>query len=708
MHPSATDDTSNPNTASNELIVLYDATAPGAVFSGATKVNAAYTLTLTFDEAVTGFDIADFTLTNCAVSDQSVIGYAYSFTVTPTTPGAFSLTLPASSVADAAGNENGEIGPFDGDYDTQGPTITLGSSVTGATNAAFTMTASVDEDLFNFDETDLTVANATISDFTAVDAANYSWTVTPTGTAVTVSIAAGVANDEAGNGNVASDEFAITYDTVAPTVLLDSTSVSPLNAAFEVTATFDEAVNGFDVDDITVVNGAASGLSNLGNVYTFTVTPAADGQVDVSIAADVAQDAAGNNNTASTTLSRDYDATAPTVTLDSTSASVLNAAFEVTATFAEAVTGFELGDITVVNGTASDLGILGNVYTFTVTPTADGQVDVSIAADVAQDAAGNNNTASTTLSREYDTVAPTVTLDSSSAAVTNAPFEVTATFSEEVVGFDLTDIGVSNGTASGLSNVGGVYTFTITPDMSGDVTVWISMAVATDAAGNANEEAADVLTRTYDVEALTVSLGSAVGAHTNLPFTVTATFSKIVADFTEDDVTIVNGQVADFDGSGTTYTWTVNPDGAGEVTVQVLEDVATDAATNANEASNIITTIFDDEMPTVVSITPSTLLPTMGPVVSFEVVFSEVVENFDASCVQINHTGTTNTGMAITGSGETYTVTLTGVKGPGSFSITILDDASIEDEAGNALSAPSTSPTVSVLLTAVRNWSAYE
>lgn len=705
---SATDLSSNPNMASNDLIVIYDATGPVGVFSGPADVNAPFTLTLTFDEPVFGFDLADFFLTNSTVSDLSVSANAYSFIVTPTDPGAFSVTLPANSVSDETGNENGEIGPFNGIYDTQSPTITLGSSVSGATNAPFTMTATVDEDLFNFDETDLTVANATISDFTAVDAANYSWTVTPTDAAVSVSVAANVANDAAGNGNVASTEFAITYDAIAPTVVLDSTSANPLNTAFEVTATYDEAVIGFDVDDITVVNGAASALSNVGNVYTFTVTPTADGQVDVSIAAAVAKDAAGNDNIASTVLSRDYDATAPTVSLASSSSAATNAPFEVTATFSEEVIGLNLAEIVVTNGTASNLGNVGGVYTFTVTPTADGQVDVSIPADVAQDAAGNNNTASDVLSRVYDSVAPTVVLASSSSPITNAPFEVTATFSEEVTGFDLDDIVVTNGTAGNLSNVGGVYTFTITPAVSGEVTVSIAAAVATDAAGNGNAAAAEVLTRTYDINALTVNLDSTVGAYANAPFTVTATFSKVVEDFTVDDVTVVNGQIVGFDGSGATYSWTVNPDAAGEVTVQVAADVATDAATNANEASNVVTTIFDAEKPQVVSITPSTTVPTKGPGVNFTVVFSEVVKNFDSSCVQINHSGTSNSRLIITGSGTTYTVRVAGIRGPGTFNITIVDDASVQDVAGNGLAGSLTSPTITVLETAVKNWSTYE
>ena len=78
----------------------------------------------------------------------------------------------------------------------------------------------------------------------------------------------------------------------------------------------------------------------------------------------------------------------------------LNSPVSITATFSEPVSGFTLGDITVANGTASNLsGRDGDeVYTFNVTPNAVGQVTVDIAAGVATDGEGNRNTAAPRLS----------------------------------------------------------------------------------------------------------------------------------------------------------------------------------------------------------------------------------------------------------------------------------------------------------------------
>ena len=67
----------------------------------------------------------------------------------------------------------------------------------------------------------------------------------------------------------------------------------------------------------------------------------------------------------------------------------------VTATFSEPVTGFTVGDVSVVNGSAGSFsGSDGDtVYTFAVVPNAIGAVTVDIAAGVAEDSGGNGNRA---------------------------------------------------------------------------------------------------------------------------------------------------------------------------------------------------------------------------------------------------------------------------------------------------------------------------
>ena len=104
------------------------------------------------------------------------------------------------------------------------------------------------------------------------------------------------------------------------------------------------------------------------------------------------------------------DDTRPEVSaITSTAELPANAAFAVTITFSEPVTGLALEEIAVSNGAAANLAGSGTTYTVEVTPRADfqGTATVTVPADAAADAAGNGNLAG---SAEFavDTKAPTV------------------------------------------------------------------------------------------------------------------------------------------------------------------------------------------------------------------------------------------------------------------------------------------------------------
>ena len=92
------------------------------------------------------------------------------------------------------------------------------------------------------------------------------------------------------------------FDAVAPTVTL-TTATASVTAPFTVTATFSEPVTGLLVGEITATSGTVTGLTGSGSVYSFTVNPILGQTVNVSIAANVAQDTATNGNLLSNTLS---------------------------------------------------------------------------------------------------------------------------------------------------------------------------------------------------------------------------------------------------------------------------------------------------------------------------------------------------------------------------------------------------------------------
>ena len=93
----------------------------------------------------------------------------------------------------------------------------------------------------------------------------------------------------------------------APTVSMGTagTPMVRINSPIPVTVTFSDPVNGFTVDDITVVNGSAGNFAGSDgvSVYTLDVTPNAIGDVTVDIAADVAEDGDSNGNVSAIQLS---------------------------------------------------------------------------------------------------------------------------------------------------------------------------------------------------------------------------------------------------------------------------------------------------------------------------------------------------------------------------------------------------------------------
>ena len=122
------------------------------------------------------------------------------------------------------------------------------------------------------------------------------------------------------------------------------------NSAFTVTVTFTESVTDFAENELVVGGTASTTVSSFtgsGTIYTATITPTTDGTVTLSVAANVAEDAASNGNTAATTQTVNVDVTRPGVSITVVSDDVKKAAFNVDVVFTETVTGFEMNELSV-------------------------------------------------------------------------------------------------------------------------------------------------------------------------------------------------------------------------------------------------------------------------------------------------------------------------------------------------------------------------
>jgi len=215
---------------------------------------------------------------------------------------------------------------------------------------------------------------------------SFSYTIRSTSGQVSAPTAVSIALTGGGGGG---------HNAHGPVPTITTTAADTTNlASIPFTVTFDKDVTGFKLSDVRVSDGAVSGFTAVdARTYTFNVAPAIDGAVKVRLAAGVAKDTAGNESTAaSKTLTSDR--TAPTATIAAGASPAGQTTIPFTINFNEDVTGFTADKVVVAGGTVSGFtAVSARMYTFTVTPSGTGLVQVGLTAGSATDAAGNGNIA---------------------------------------------------------------------------------------------------------------------------------------------------------------------------------------------------------------------------------------------------------------------------------------------------------------------------
>ena len=145
---------------------------------------------------------------------------------------------------------------------------------------------------------------------------------------------------------------------------------------------------------------------------------------------------------------------------------------------------------------------------------------------------------------------------------------------------------------SAFTGTGTTYSATFTPrtGFEGKATIDIPVGVFSDALGNSNAVAPTTVEIVIDTEVPTVVITSDesnVGGNTGTAVdtaTITFTLSENSSDFTITDVTVTNGQLSSFDGTGAAYTATFTPDEdfAGTATLDIAGGAFTDEPGNDN------------------------------------------------------------------------------------------------------------------------------
>jgi hypothetical protein len=584
-----------------------DTTAPtvGVVVAD-TALNAGETslVTITFSEAVTGFDNSDLSVANGALSAVSTAdgGTTWTATLTPDEPlnsATNAIAVNKAGVTDIAGNAGvGSTSSNNYAVSTERPgaTVTLDDSALKIGDTA-TVTFKFTEAVTGFDLADVATPNGTLGALSTSDNITYTATFTPT--AASTSATNAIAVDLAGVTGVhnpgagAATSLNYVVDTERPTAsIVVADAALATGETSLVTITFSEAVNGFDNNDLTIANGKLSNVTTAdsGTTWTATLTPSAATTALTNVItlnnAGVA-DHAGNAG-AGTTDSNNYVVSTQSpevsISLDDSSLTIGETA-TVTFKFSEAVTGFDLGDISAGHGTLSALTTSDNItWTATLTPDAGAAHSTNV---ITTDNTGFMNAggiagAGSKMSDPYvvDTERPTATVDVvDTALLAGETSVVNITFSEAInnKSFTAADLSVANGTVTALATSDNIHwTATLTPQAGVSISstlLSLDLSGVADLAGNAGTGSAD--SNTYDIDTVrpTATIVVTDNALTKGETTdVTITFSEAVSGFDGADLTVGHGTLSapvTTDG-GVTWTATLTPDASVDSNTNVI------------------------------------------------------------------------------------------------------------------------------------------
>lgn len=518
-----------------------------------------------------------------------------------------------------------------------------------------------------------------------------------------------------------ANTFTITVDKTKPTAAITSSAANlKIGQSATLSITLSEVATDFVAGDMTVTGGTISALTGSGMNYSATFTPTAnfEGTAAISIASGSFTDPNANPNdeTANTanTISVAVDTKAPTITVSSNPANLRSGQTSViTFTVSESVADFVQSDVSVSGGTLANwTAVSGTSYTADFTPTANSNANgvIDVATTKFTDAAGNTNTAaSNTVTISIDNTVPTVAITSSATALkAGETATITFTFSEAVLGFDLTDVSMNNGTFGTLTQTSAaVYEVVFTPTASFEGSSAISIATSrfTDLAGNDNAASASAPSVSIDTQVPTLSISS-VSFGTSLNLAEATTNGSV--DFALTNVQA--GQIVTTTVNSQTYTSTVSGGGTSTLSLPAsaltalsnggtytitanVSDVAGNAATVATTTFTVDKTSPSLTAVAIVSNNAVTNLAKSGNTITLSITSSETIATPTVTIA--------GNAATVTGSGTswtaTYAATATTTEGIAAISINFTD---LAGNPGTAVTATSNSSSVTVDRTA--------
>ncbi|MES2223942.1 MAG: Ig-like domain-containing protein [Patescibacteria group bacterium] len=618
-----TDLAGNISSLSSGLSVTIDSTAPSitSVASTTTSVTATVTWTTTGDSSNSKVSYGTVSGAYTANSTSASFVITHSVGITGLSPSTNYFYVVVST--DTAGNiaTSSEQTLLTEDVDTIPPTLT--SRAIFSNNASTTLAKVGNLITLNFTSNEgivtpvVSIAGHSVSVENTSDN-NWSATYTMISGDTEGSVAFSItATDLSGNPASAvtttTDSSAVVFDKTAPTnqdTVFASNTTKQGGASVSISSSSNIYNTVWFAPSGTTVFSPGSTMTTAGGTATTILAPSTSGSYKLFVL-----DAAGNISGESTaTLT--VDSTAPTlgtVTISSSNTTQTLAKVGDTITLiivsSENINppivtiGAESGsNVTVTQGvdashftasatlTSSDTnGTVTFTINFTDLATNNGvQVSsVTSGSDVTFDKTSPTissvSLSSSNSNTTYAKVGDTVTLSFTSVESISSP---TVSFSSG--GSPVTDTVVVNSLGN---NFTATYV-TNTSDIGGTITYSISSFHDT-AENNGGTVTSGSGSVTFDKTRPTVILSTTASNPTSdSPIPVTVTFSESVTGFISGDVTVGNGTIQNFSGSGTTYTFDVLPTGS-SVTVDVSAAVASDSSGNTSTQATQLTRTYN-------------------------------------------------------------------------------------------------------------------
>ena len=639
-----TDLAGNSNFSSNEIKWTYYDTPPRMVIS-AFKNEISLTNESVINDSILSIvftsneDILDFTIDDISISQgllDSFAGNGKVFTADfiALNEGEYSISVDDSSFTDIRGNYNIPVVPFTWTFDVTPPLTTLNfydinneAIATGDTtnSDSINLNISLSEKIINFDINDLTVSNGSISLINGSDSSFNARFFPDSDGTINFIFKDSAFTDEAGNYNLVSDSYSLTYDGTGPLISISSndviigsaTNVKTIGLIFNAS----EIVSNLNKNDLILSNGTIDTLLKVnGKVYNLNFTTAIDGECILKILPGSFLDLHGNINSEEVAFYWYHDETGPVMNINSTTLSKSSTTNDTLVALrfvsSEPTRDFTIDDITSNNGVLNSFSKINDtLYTSIFSPTNDGECTVNVGEGTFRDTVGNYNNATTLLYSHifnwtYDGTGPFIDISSStvlSGSKTNdSHISIAFTINEPTFDFNQEDITIVNGVLSSFSSLSPtIYNAIVAPDLDGEVSIKILPNVFKDIPGNNNNQS-DIFVWSYDGTPPTVSISATNSLGQNLPDGITTNdttialsliSSEITTNFELFDIVLTNGALNSFSGSGNTYTAILSPFNDGPVTVSILSNTYTDSVGNNNLPSNPFTWNYDGTPP---------------------------------------------------------------------------------------------------------------